>query len=411
MSIQILPQEQNAAAGIGSGFGKGLAQQLPEEIKRYRLASGLKAAEEGSQGKSLYQNIAALASIPGIDPGLMNTLIPLLQQQGAINERSQTDNPQPINGGSNANTQGVSSASGSQSTPQASQNTTPQENFNPTQALSSRLLQTQRLTYPSPQLADAGAEKILTKGIDSFDKGTTAYLQKEPELQQGEIGGIVRQQLEEKMQQEIANSGGRNPEGIAKKYVQQAYELAKEQRSMRDIAQSWSKPFPPNQSTVESLQKSANRFKEYKIPSDVVINDILDTQNISRGAASYIYDDLKNTPAGKVIYSAPIPTANFDIKSKTFQNREADLAKKLVGTITPDIPMGSLAYIAETKGYDGNKLMAELQRIADPNKLTPQQARDLGNQRMIPLLRSLNEVFLLGKFTSGENSRIKQHGR
>lgn len=415
MSIQILPEHQSAAAGIGSGFGKGLAQQLPEEIKRYRLASGLKAAEEGSQGRSLYQNISALAPVLQDNPGLMNTLIPLLQQQGAISERNQANNPGGIQNISNPNIQGNLPSTEGSINPRAILNNTPvQENFNPTQALSQRLLQTQRLTYPTPQLADEGAEKILEKGNKAFDEGTKAYLQKDPDEQQGEIGGLVRQQLREKMQQEIANSGGRNPEGIAKHYYEQARELAKEQRSIRDIASSWTASHPPDQTTLQSLRKSADRFKIYGIPSDVVIDDLIKTQHISRSAASYIYDDLKGTEAGKILYSNTLPKSRpaslAELKSKSFYNREAELAKKLLPAITNTTPIGSLAYIAEQKGYDGNKLMAELQKIADPSILLPQQLRDMRSQNIIPMVRSIDEQFLLGWLgNTWERGKVRSH--
>src|SRR6187402_2996953 len=58
---------------IGSGIGKGLAAQLPEEIQRGRLASGLKSFESEHQDLNPMQQIARLSAIPGITPQSIQT--------------------------------------------------------------------------------------------------------------------------------------------------------------------------------------------------------------------------------------------------------------------------------------------------------------------------------------------------
>lgn len=50
---------------IGSGVGRGLADQLPKEIERGRLSAGLKNFEQESGNLSPMQNLSRLASIPG----------------------------------------------------------------------------------------------------------------------------------------------------------------------------------------------------------------------------------------------------------------------------------------------------------------------------------------------------------
>lgn len=66
---------------VGSGIGQGLAQQLPQEIERGRLAAGLK---ELGQQKDLtpFQQFSSLASIPGITPQMIQSGAELLRQQG-----------------------------------------------------------------------------------------------------------------------------------------------------------------------------------------------------------------------------------------------------------------------------------------------------------------------------------------
>ncbi len=69
---------------IGSGIGKGLADQLPEEIGRGRLAAGLQNLGD-QQGLSPFQAFTGLASLPGATPQMIESGSQLLRQQGMLN--------------------------------------------------------------------------------------------------------------------------------------------------------------------------------------------------------------------------------------------------------------------------------------------------------------------------------------
>jgi len=58
---------------IGTGIGKGLAAQLPEEIQRGRLASGLKNFEQEHQDLNPMQQLARISSIPGVTPQMIQS--------------------------------------------------------------------------------------------------------------------------------------------------------------------------------------------------------------------------------------------------------------------------------------------------------------------------------------------------
>jgi hypothetical protein len=73
-------KQGNIFGRIGSGLGQGLAEQLPKEVERYRLASGL---EDISNQTDLtpFQKFARLASQPGSTPQIVDSGSRLLQQE------------------------------------------------------------------------------------------------------------------------------------------------------------------------------------------------------------------------------------------------------------------------------------------------------------------------------------------
>lgn len=66
-------KQGNIWGRIGSGIGKGLADQLPEEITRGRLSAGLKKFEEEHQDLNPMQQLARISSIPGITPQMIQS--------------------------------------------------------------------------------------------------------------------------------------------------------------------------------------------------------------------------------------------------------------------------------------------------------------------------------------------------
>lgn len=100
--VQVINDEfnGNVFGRLGKGIGKGLSEQLPKEIERSRLSSGLKKFEEESKGLTPVQQFTRLAAIPGITPEHLYTLTPLLRQQQARDEgnnigKGEASRPQP----------------------------------------------------------------------------------------------------------------------------------------------------------------------------------------------------------------------------------------------------------------------------------------------------------------------------
>ncbi len=107
-------KQGNIFGRIGSGIGKGLAQQLPEEITRGRLAAGLKNFEAEHQDLNPMQQIARLAAIPGMTPQVVQSMTELARMNNQRNAYANRQNPQGPQGGqgprSSADLSGVQEA-------------------------------------------------------------------------------------------------------------------------------------------------------------------------------------------------------------------------------------------------------------------------------------------------------------
>lgn len=83
-------KQANLFGRIGTGLGQGLAEQLPKEIERNRLASGLSAFEKDSGNMTPIQQMARLSSIPGITPQMVQSFSELAKQGNLRNAYART---------------------------------------------------------------------------------------------------------------------------------------------------------------------------------------------------------------------------------------------------------------------------------------------------------------------------------
>ncbi len=90
-------KQGNIFGRVGTGIGKGLAEQVPKEIERGRLASGLKELGE-QKGLSPFQQFTGLASTPGITPQMLQSGSDILRQQNYLDAiKNQYGNTQQKN--------------------------------------------------------------------------------------------------------------------------------------------------------------------------------------------------------------------------------------------------------------------------------------------------------------------------
>lgn len=85
-------KQGNIFGRIGTGIGKGLSEQVPKEIDRYRLAEGLKKLGE-NKDLTPFQRFAELSSIPGITPQMVQSGADLLRQEAKSNSFKNFETP------------------------------------------------------------------------------------------------------------------------------------------------------------------------------------------------------------------------------------------------------------------------------------------------------------------------------
>jgi hypothetical protein len=78
-------KQPNIFGRIGTGIGKGLAEQVPKEIERSRLASGLKDFEKESENLNPIQQLARISAIPGVTPQMIQSFQELAKNQNQGN--------------------------------------------------------------------------------------------------------------------------------------------------------------------------------------------------------------------------------------------------------------------------------------------------------------------------------------
>lgn len=401
MGIQVLPEGQGGfGASFGNALGQGISQQLPEEIKRYRLKSGLENL--GKQNiNDPYQLLSQLATIPGLDPNLLGILAPALQGQIGRQQAGAGFGQQPQQSFNGQVNESAPPALKQGQEPKISpQGINPPE-IEPINQLATNLLRSQPFNYPNIQAATAEADKRIGTVESEFDKQTKAFLQKGKELQEGEIGGDVLDLMRQKAIQDLVTTG-KSERSIAQKYANQAKEIAKEYGAIKKVDSDtgiWNRA---EEKTIKGIRDRTEKLSKLGIPQDQILDHLQTDLNLSRAGASYLLNPLNDTKAGRVLHKLHDNTGFTGIKS-TFSSPEIKLAKEIAPLVTEEDLIGSLAYIVERKGYDWKKFVGALQADLNPDKITTPQSRDLANQSLVPKIRPLSELYLLG--FSGESKK------
>lgn len=446
MSYEV--KQGNIFGRIGSGIGQGLAEQLPKEIDRNRLASGLKQFEQESANLTPMQVVARAAAIPGSTPQLIQTLGELAKQQNIRNafgkgRRGTEDLPpknqeQDIRNVQFANLpQDQIARTGS---PQSSQapNVSPQEMGQPQIVDRNPLRQEaipkaswtkeQRndeigrifaefpnLTFPEAQAMAAdneardlaqplGEQAIDTYlqekqklATDKFTKQLETKLQKKGENVFADISGEMLNNLQRGMERELRTNPKASVDDVVNNWTNKALDLAKTNSQLDKLAKSsfFATPILLNKeeyrNKLKTYQKDfadAGNTEEFfnKLKADFMMSP--------QGAAYLAYPRNKNLRS----YLDKVKINKLHEPQKYSYNARKQAAD-IENLITSNDSLLAIAMDLRTKDpfFDQNSFFNQLREDMDNMSLTKRQTRELevGTSSMLP---SWGDLLILPAF-------------
>lgn len=420
---------------LGAAAAQGLSEQLPKIFERKTLSQGLKNLGE-KKGLTPFQQASELVTIPGVNEQLLNYLLPLLQQQQAKKEFSEANKkgsnaqaielPEDIYGSMQSNVEqslpsietavsqtipdenvGVQEQTpiqtalsfvGPASQQDINQRATDLMSLNPNvyPTLDKALTQAEsedrrRIERQNAQIEQANRQKTIQEQIrKEFDEITATKLQKEGPSQFIDLTGDQKQAFLNQAYDKVV-SGKMTPTQAANHYGTKALDFAKTKQNLRNIgAESFLSSTPSsNKNRIRTIRDT---YKEFDRLEDFV-NDLVDTQNLTRPYASYIAYPVKenkeiNNYISKIKTGIPIQRLFKDIPKM-----ESEAAEKISKNITPNDSLYSIALELDKKGLNSENILNTINQLYK-NNLNQRQLRELETyKRQLP---SLGDIYLFG---------------
>lgn len=366
---------------IGTGLGQGLAEQLPKEIERGRLASGLKEVAE-QKDLSNIQRFAALAGVPGaVDrPQLLQTFGDLIRQDAIISNFNKTENknvPPKRNPSSNMPKPGLSSATTTEGTEAKLNPYIPPSG--PEQEYQARqLMAKEPQVYPT---IDSARQAIANQVAGNIQQSNA-------NIKKADLSEEVQNKAEQKLTDEIQTVGAKIPGTLLSRIQQEAVDAVKNKKLSLDEAKTYfgqeadaaSRDFS-NIRSWGNLGLITNSPKEL-IQSMSTLQKNSKERNYQKEAADSLIADNGLTPQFAYAQMYPvkdIPQLNQELKalpniqpqrekspqgpglqSLDIANPKKDRSRQQTLDVAPALAraMGlegsplSIAYELEKKGYD-----------------------------------------------------------
>jgi hypothetical protein len=381
MCAQLIKQG-NIFGRIGTGIGKGLAEQVPKEIERSRLASGLKQLGE-QKGLTPFQQFAGLASVPGITPQMIQSGSELLRQQARgqaladFNSSQNQPKPNPFSQGGPPAQQGIVPPSITQEKPLAEiqQGAIPptiEEEF----ARAGQLYKANPAQFgndPQKALDFVAAETERNQAINQ------AYQQKHENLnkiqdnvvsrlqsQSEKLNTQVPAELYSKIEDEAIQATKSRKEGgeglteqqAMKKYGDKLNDASRDFSKINEIG-SWGITLRPAQSTLRSMKELQNKMEKLD-QTDNFAKKLISKNKLSPKLAYAIAEPVSRVPQiSSLIKGLPTLEAVETIaESKVPPNvsipKTLEIAPRLAELVKNNEKASPLAiaYEIEKKGYD-----------------------------------------------------------
>lgn len=406
--VQVIPQLGDISGRIGKGFAKGLSEQLPQEINRNRLASGLKKLGENKENLTPFQQAAAISALPG-GSELIPSLIPFLQQQQqnkAYIEKSRGVRGQQQPGLANqtqAQPQQQQMQQGISLPAQPAERLPPVSKEEGKGGLASpgeitRYKET-LLKEPSNQDIASLASDYLSQGItldkneaiklagqelsqnlhaqnkrsDDFKKDLSARFALD--LQKGGLGnfadvpGEIQKELLDQGEY-LVNAKGMSPEAAAQKMSAIFTELGKTANATKESG-SFMNMFNPSSKKTRELRQQKKEFEKYGF-GEQFNNMASASLGITRLQAAHVLDPIKNEKINQEI-------RNLKKGASPGVNTDAKTLDKIASSITPKDNLLAIAHQMRGKFRNVNQFLRRVGELADEGviALTDRQKREL----------------------------------
>jgi hypothetical protein len=397
---------------LGTGIGQGLSEQIPKEIERHRLQSGL---EDVGNAKDLtpFQRFAKLSGVPGITPQAIQSGTELLKQEAQGRALDKSINEQRVNPFTQQKKNGdFTKSNASPSITKQKHLEEVQEGYIPPtqdeifEDAGRRYNENPALYNNDPQKAIQAAETAALRQekinqahkeqnqtlSDIQDKVVNRLKAQSDRLGAQNVPSKVYSKIEDEAIQ-ATKSKKEGGEGLTeqqamKKYGAKLDDIARDYKAIDTIG-NWGivqKPAKESLRAMNSLQDKFSKRGETEEFADSLIAD----NKISPMTAYAIAEpirrqnklntEIKNIPSinnkptqiGRMGLGIKIPEKE-DVRKKTLEVSEK---------IGPLISKGggsplAVAYELKKKGYDPSEWLEYVRRNRDELKLTEEQGRQL----------------------------------
>jgi len=405
MSYQV--KQGDIFGRVGEGLGKGLSEQLPKEVERYRLSQGLQDFEKKHATSTPFQQAAYLYGIPGMTEEKASNLIRLNEEANARR--------QAIEEGERNRT-----PTGEQKTNNFNQQ--PQQNINQTNILppsvepksnlksivtpeSEKAIQTPILK-PTPEQIRPLAATLMRESPNLYRTPQQGYEEAERRLnaenaqiqgqqaaataQQGlanQVKGIFNEKLGQKLQkggtetfsdvigdiqndyQNLAEDAVANGKMTAKEaadhYSKEALVLAKALTNLKTLGEKsiFTGSRTANKEAIDSVRKKFEKIGRGREFADYLVS----TQNLSMPYARNIAFPIKNN---KELNNdlAKIKTQRYHTSDNG--QKEIKIANDLSSKIKDTDSLLAIGLQLQNKNYDPQSFMSEIKKLNETKKIS-----------------------------------------
>lgn len=413
MSYQIKPA--SIAGRIGKGFAQGISEQLPKEVERGRLSSGLQALKEQAEaGASPFDMATSLLTTPGITPEMAQYLQPYLQSAALQSQ-------QKLNRSSNV---GASPVSGQQvSAPQVGQRASEQglqkidysthqpfRRIGTPQALADRATEfglENPVLYPTRESQEAAALKeynfqkeTISNIAAGFKPILEAKIQKSGDATYSSVLGDLQQDFINNAEEDVLQGKLTEKEAI-NKYTAQALDFAKAKTALDALPFSYVNP----SDTLKSLNAIKKDYKKFGKLEEFK-NEIISKFNLTdQNASSLVYPIEQNKEINSYIKTIPpkiYPRSGKTAKGKAISDQE--VVDNVYKNLTDEDSLFSIVKELEAKNYVASDIMKLFEDKWNKGKSFSKEQQNEMKRPSSPR-PSLGDLFLFklaGKSVMGE---------